>query len=241
VRLPDGQILIIDGGTGARNLGLALQDEFGKQSLSLHYFLTHFHWDHIQGLPFFGPLYSPANEVVFHATQTPEILRETLEGQMSNPYFPVGFELLGARRKFVTVDRAGMKLGDVAIQAVPLNHPQGASGFRFESAGGVLVHASDHEHGNAAIDQALRESAEGADILIYDAQYTPEEYETHRGWGHSTWLEATRVARDAGVKKLVLFHHDPSHDDVTMERILEQARQHFEATELAVEGKSYSI
>jgi ribonuclease BN (tRNA processing enzyme) len=122
------------------------------------------------------------------------------------------------------------------VYQFPLNHPQGASGYRIEKDGAVIVHASDVEHGEPRMDSILREHAQNADVLIMDAQYTPEEYESKRGWGHTTWLEATRVARDCGVKQLVLFHHDPGHDDRAINEILACAQRQFENTVAAKEG-----
>ncbi len=236
VRLPDNEIVIIDGGTGLRYLGLALMQEFANQRLSLRILMTHFHWDHIQGIPFFAPLYVPGNEVAFYSEHSEERLRETLEGQMSSPYFPVRFEHMAARRRFVQLS-PDLHIGDATIRAFPMNHPQGASGYRIERDGAVIVHASDLEHGDAKFEKILLDHAQNANVLIYDAQYTPEEYESKQGWGHSTWVEAVRIAREAKVKKLVLFHHDPGHDDRFMEALVEQARKHFENTEAAMQGR----
>jgi len=133
------------------------------------------------------------------------------------------------------MDSASVQAGDLRVSCFPIHHPQGASGYRIESPAGVVVYASDLEPGNAELDRIVRESAEGADALIYDAQFTPEEYEAHKGWGHSHWREAATVARDARVKELILFHHDPSHDDRTMSRIEEAARGLFERTSAARE------
>jgi len=229
-------ILVIDAGTGVRNLGLTLQQEFKSTPCSVTMLLTHFHWDHIQGLPFFAPLYSPSNEVTFHANRSPERIEELLEGQMSSPYFPVNFELLSAKRRFAGESSGPHDHNGIRVHQFPLNHPQGASGYRIEQDGAVIVHASDAEHGNPQMDRILREHAQNADILIIDAQYTPEEYESKRGWGHSTWLEAAQIARDCGVKQLVLFHHDPAHDDGAVDAIVANARRHFENTVAAKEG-----
>ena len=229
-------IFIIDGGTGIRNLGLALQQEFHGSPCSLEILLTHFHWDHIQGLPFFTPLYSPANEITFHASRTPAQTEELLEGQMSSPYFPVKFEFLAAKRRFVDINSECFRHNSLKIYPFPLNHPQEAFGYRIEQDGAVIVHASDLEHGDSKLDRVLRDHAQNADMLIMDAQYTPDEYEMKRGWGHSTWLEATRVARDCAVKQLILFHHDPAHTDLEMDQIVASARCHFENTVAATEG-----
>jgi len=234
-------VIIIDAGTGIRRLGMKLQEEAGGAKLALNLLLTHFHWDHIQGLPFFTPLYSAQNEIRFYAGYPPAQLRGILEGEMSTPYFPVNFEFLPARRRFVDLNTRPLKIAGMEVHPFPMNHPQGATGFRFEAGGKVIVHASDLEHGNPSFEQTLRKYADGADVLIYDAQYTPEEYETKQGWGHSTWLEATQIARDCKVKQLILFHHDPGHDDAMMKEIVAQARTHFANTDAAREGMEINL
>jgi phosphoribosyl 1,2-cyclic phosphodiesterase len=237
IRSSDDQVLIFDGGTGIKNLGRCLVTESGSKKLTPHIFLTHFHWDHIQGIPFFEVLYRPENNVTFYSSATLAPLEDKLQGIMSRPYFPVSFDMLKeGRRSFIELASTPARIGDLQVSSFPLNHPQGAVGYRIESPNAVVVYASDLEHGNHELDRLLREYAEGADLLIYDAQYTPKEYETHRGWGHSTWLEGTRVARDSKVKQLILFHHDPWHDDQTLFSIAQIARFEFENTTVASEG-----
>jgi phosphoribosyl 1,2-cyclic phosphodiesterase len=238
--LPNPGPIIIDGGTGLRYLGMALMQEFGDRRQSLRILMTHFHWDHIQGIPFFAPLYAPDNQVTFYSARPAEQIQDILDGQMSSPYFPVRFEHMAARRNFFHIDPE-LRIGGLTIRAFPMNHPQGATGYRLEHEGAVLVHASDLEHGDQKFDRILLDHAQNADVLIYDAQYTPEEYASKQGWGHSTWMEAVRTAREAKVKKLVLFHHDPGHDDRFMEQLVERARAHFENTEAAVQGRQIAI
>jgi len=233
------QILILDAGSGIRNLGLSLLAE-RRQDLKMDVLLTHFHWDHIQGIPFFPPLFLEEAELHFFTSVTLAPLRERLEGQMARPYFPVSLERLRAPRTFTEVD-GFMQRGDLRITLFPLHHPQGATGYRVESPAGVVVYATDVEHGNKELDRVLREHAEGADILIHDAQYTPEEYAQSRGWGHSTWLEATKVAQDAKVKRLILFHHDPARTDAQNDILQDNARRRFENTDGAAEGCAITI
>jgi phosphoribosyl 1,2-cyclic phosphodiesterase len=241
VRLADGQILIFDAGTGVRRLGQCLMREHAGKHVSVKCFMSHFHWDHIQGIPFFAPLYCPAAQVAFYSVRGCAEVRRTLEGQMLNPYFPIDFDNMSADRTFVQLDDDGLNSKELSVRPFPLNHPQGAVGYRVEYRDATIVYASDLEHGHAGLDRILRDYAGEADVLIYDAQFTPEEYETRSGWGHSTWLEATCVARDAGVKQLVLIHHDPEHDDGMMSRIVDQARAEFECTRAAAEGMCFAI
>jgi phosphoribosyl 1,2-cyclic phosphodiesterase len=236
IRVPGGDILIIDAGTGIRELGLALTREHPHRRSNLHILISHYHWDHIQGLPFFAPLYVPHNRVTFYGHQQVAHPRDLLGGQMQAPYFPVAMDRAGAEKEFQTLERSTVKLGDVEVRAFPLNHPQGANGYRIERDGAVVVYASDLEHGHPELDTVLRDHAQGADVLIYDAQYTPEEYGRHKGWGHSTWLEATRVAADCRVGQLILFHHDPAHDSRSLRGIVAQAQRYFPATIAAREG-----
>lgn len=153
---------------------------------------------------------------------------------MASPYFTLEFGNVGAQREFFTVENTFRK-GSLAVTAFPLNHPQGAFGYRIESEGNAIVIATDFEHGNEKLDKTLREYAEGADVLVYDAQYTPLEYEARIGWGHSSYIEAASVARDAGVGQLILFHHDPTHSDRAVNNIVAAAQALFEKTTAARE------
>jgi phosphoribosyl 1,2-cyclic phosphodiesterase len=237
VRTADNECVIFDGGSGIRELGQSLLQEAAGAPVNTKLFLTHFHWDHIQGIPFFAPLYGPRNHVSFYSGVTGRPLQETLEGQMTQPYFPIDLSQVAAKRDFNPIEQGGaVKSDNLVIRPFPLNHPQGASGYRIECEGAVIVYATDYEHGKPEFDKTLREYAEGADILICDAQYTPAEYETHKGWGHSTWSNAILVAKDAHAERLFLFHHDPAHDDNQMMHITHTARLQFENTTAASEG-----
>jgi phosphoribosyl 1,2-cyclic phosphodiesterase len=237
---PGGRF-IIDLGSGARNLGLALQKEFGKSRAELSVLMTHFHWDHIQGMPFFAPLYSPLSHITFYSSRPPNEVRNILEGHMATPYYPVRFEYMAAAKQFAGGNLEPFAIGGLAIQPFRMNHPQGATGFRIEYQGKVFVHASDHEHGYESLDRNLRLHARDADLLVMDAQYTAEEYESKRGWGHATWVEAVRVAMECNVKQLVLFHHDPAHTDAFLDDVVAEARNHFANTSAAEEGSAIEI
>jgi phosphoribosyl 1,2-cyclic phosphodiesterase len=229
--------VVFDAGSGIRSLSQCMMKEANGSSIETRIFLTHFHWDHIQGIPFFAPIYMPKNHISFFSGTTGPPLEETLEGQMAKPYFPIDFSQVAARRDFCQISPGtSIRTSDLTISPFALNHPQGASGYRIEAGGAVIVYATDYEHGDAKLDKVLRDHAANADLLICDAQYTPEEYETHRGWGHSTWVNAVAVAKDARAKQLVLFHHDPIHDDDFMANIVKQAREAFPNLEAAYEG-----
>jgi phosphoribosyl 1,2-cyclic phosphodiesterase len=233
--------LIIDLGSGARALGLDLLKQTPSGDLSLNVLMTHFHWDHIQGLPFFAPLYSPSTEAIFYASLAEKEIRSALAGQMASPHYPVSFESMAAQKQFVRVSGEAFDVNPFRIQPFPLNHPQGATGYRIELDGQVYVHASDLEHGDARLDRVLRDHCQNADVLVMDAQYTPAEYEWKRGWGHGTWMEAAQVARDCKVDRLILFHHDPIHDDRFLDGMANEARRVFENTDAAKEDTEWEL
>ena len=238
VRTPGGQILIFDCGTGLRMLGKHLLAEFGHRSIEAYIFLTHFHWDHIQGIPFFEPLYNPENRFTFLSFPLQaRRVEESLQDQMSHPYFPVDMSVMQAHRDFRALEQDTLALGDAVLNTIPLNHPQGCLGYRLECGGKVLVYATDNEPGSPQHDRNVRTLAEGADVLIYDAQYTPLEYASlKKGWGHSTWREAVNIAQEAHVQQLILFHHDPDHNDNFLDSILAETTRVFPNSLAAWEG-----
>src|SRR3990172_1049152 len=238
VRLANGTLIVLDCGSGLRGLGKSLLREFGEHPVHGYVFLTHFHWDHIQGIPFFLPLYKRGNLFLFHSVLRKGLeLKGAIEGQMVNPYFPVDMSAMGAVRHFYDLDAEAIELQGAVIKSAPLNHPGDAVGYRVEADGAVFVLATDTEPGSPFHDRSVRELAEGADVLVYDAQYTPEQLRGEKkGWGHSSWLEGTRIAKECGVEHLILFHHDPDNDDVCVDGLVENARQEFPNTIGAAEG-----
>jgi phosphoribosyl 1,2-cyclic phosphodiesterase len=242
VRVGD-QLYIFDCGTGFRILGQALRREFGTRPLSGHIFVSHFHWDHIQGLPFFGPLYDNAeSRFDFHCSSRTRSLKQVFEDQMAAPYFPVGLSQMQAQQNFHDLGEGRIQLGAVSLQTTWLNHPQGCMGFRLETADGVMVYATDNEPGQALFDKNVRKLAAGADVLIYDSQYLPEEYEARRrGWGHSHWREAVNVVMESGAKELILFHHDPDHDDACIDKVVKEASNYYPRVRAAAEGMQVEV
>jgi phosphoribosyl 1,2-cyclic phosphodiesterase len=226
-----------------RGLGKSLQDEFGEMPIQASVYLTHFHWDHIQGIPFFLPFYQRGNHFNFYcALRTGLGMKDTIEGQMANPYFPVNMGVMGAQRDFFKLDEMPVGIPGGTLRSCPLNHPQGCVAYRIEAEGAAFVLATDTEPGSPPHDRAIREFVRDADVLVYDAQYTPEELAGgKKGWGHSSWLEGVRIAQECNVKKLILFHHDPDSDDAYVDGLVKRAQQEFPATWGANEGLTISL
>ncbi len=229
------EVLVLDAGTGIRELGAALLADPDGHDKVIHLFLTHAHWDHIQGFPFFGPAYHPDYRVHVYCSKKAE---DFLAGQMSPPYFPVGLEAMIGLASFKVIDHEkANEVGDATISSMPLPHPQESTGFRVEENGRALVFATDTEHEPPRMNQMLVEFSRGAKALVYDAQYTPAEYERGKqGWGHSTFEEGARLAKAAGIGQLILFSHDPSHDDTICRDIEKKGQALFADTIAARQG-----
>lgn len=237
----DEPIVIFDAGTGIRMLGQRLVEQSGGRPLDVHLLFTHFHWDHVLGLPFFLPLYNSQTSLTIYSSPFAAPLCASIAGVMKYPYFPVEFHSVPARIRFVDVTSSSVRVGRAEVEAFPVSHPQGACGYRISVAGSTLIYAPDREPGDERLDQTVREYAHGVSLLIHDAQHTPEEYAIYRGRGHSSWAEAASVARDAAVKRLILFHHDPLHTDEMVARIVTEAKLTFPNTEAAREGTFVEI
>jgi phosphoribosyl 1,2-cyclic phosphodiesterase len=233
ITTPGGALIIIDCGTGIRLLGQHLLNQ--SPPLKGHVLISHTHWDHIQGIPFFGPFFAPGNTWDVYAPKgVRQSLRNALEGQMQYSYFPVQLDELGAEMRYHELVEGTFRIADVSISTRYLNHPALTFGYRLEADGAAVVYASDHEpHSRQLADgtgeivgEDLRhcEFLAGADLVIHDAQYTAEEYPQKIGWGHGTVEYALALCRSAGVKRVCLTHHDPSRDDDAIDRIVTKAR-----------------
>lgn len=224
--------LLIDAGTGLRDVEHSLQRDDEHRFTML---LSHYHWDHIQGIPVFAPVWIPGNRFTFHGHRTPVgDVKATLAGVITQPWFPAAIVDSPAENSYEDYERP-IEVGSVSIRSIPLNHPQGISGFRIDGPARSIVIATDHES-DPETDRALVEFADGADVLIHDAQYLPAEYPMRVGWGHSTWEHAVRAAERAGVGELVLTSHDPDHTDEDIDGIVAAAAEHFSNVTAGTEG-----
>ncbi len=226
--------IILDAGTGLRILGDERMAQGPRHSTIL---LSHLHWDHVCGLPFFTPIYVPGHRVEIASGPNGVMpLEEAIRNLFKAPFFPVDYADLGGQittRELKANDK--LTIGDITITMAKLNHPDPVYGFRLEHGGQSIVYATDTEH-YACVDPTLKKLAAGADILIYDAQYTTDEYPSKVGWGHSTWQAGAELARAAGVPQLVLFHHDPNRTDAQLAAIERDAQANLPGTVAAREG-----
>ncbi len=233
------RLIILDAGSGIRELGLRLVNEMPINATIL---FSHLHWDHIQGFPFFTPSFVAGNKLnLFAEKKLNKTFESLLSGQMMYPHFPVTLKDMDAHFTFnelVYGDEIDFK--DVKIKTSKNNHPDGCIAFRIEYKGKSIVYATDTEH-YSCVDPILAKRAQGADYIIYDTQFSDDEYAGSKGvprtgWGHSTWQEGVKLAKAANVKNLVLFHHDPSHTDEIVKRMETEAQKRFPNTIAAYEG-----
>ncbi len=233
---------ILDAGTGIRNLGREVL-KTGTRRVDL--LLSHTHWDHITGFPFFVPAYKRdwtvrilAGHLYPHSS-----IKDVLSTQMDHPMFPVPLEAM--RSDLVIEDfQSGDSFqlyDDVKVRTGPLNHPNRAVGYRIEHAGKSVCYVTDTEHVPGQLDQNILALVEGADVVMYDSTYTEEEFPSKIGWGHSTWNEGVKLCREAGVKKFILFHHEPDHDDAFMDKLEAEAKAAWDVCTAAREGMVVEI
>lgn len=241
-----GHRLIFDGGTGLRELGLSLLREM---PLEANLFFTHSHWDHIQGFPFFVPAFVPGNRFYIYGAIAPDesTIEQRLNAQMLHPNFPVPLQIMGADLKFCDIEIGEtVRVGsNIRVENALLNHPGESVGYRVSWRGKTAAYISDTEHFPNRLDENVLWLARDADLMIYDATYTDEEYYNERsskvGWGHSTWQEAVKVAKAANVKQLVIFHHDPIHSDDFMDKVGRDTAAAFANSIIAREGMTVDL
>jgi phosphoribosyl 1,2-cyclic phosphodiesterase len=227
---PSGGILVLDCGTGARSLGNQLLAR-AAGPVSATILITHTHWDHIQGFPFFAPLFRPENHFKVYGPEGAHLsLRDVLAGQMEHHYFPVELDQLAARIVYQDLGEGAHQIDGLTVRAQKMNHPSPTLGYRIEAGGRSICYLCDHEPYFENIwregapagrlesileagDRRHAEYMQDADVLIHEAQYTPDEYPSKRHWGHSTYSYVVELAAAVGVRRLFLTHHDPSHDD----------------------------
>ena len=236
------KISIFDAGTGIRELGRNIIKNFPDQE-DLFLAFSHFHWDHIQGFPFFEPAYNPdlfINFLVIGENRKFTNLREIFAMQMQEVYFPVVLDNMGATFKFLLHEENIVVINDAIIKTIRQNHPGGSYGYRIDVEGRVIVICTDLEHGDD-INEDIVAFAKDADLLVHEAQYTTEELKTHKGWGHSSYDQAMEVAERANVKQLVMTHHDPDHDDEFLTKIEKECQDRFKDCTLARVGMQFEF
>jgi phosphoribosyl 1,2-cyclic phosphodiesterase len=239
-----GRIAFLDAGTGLRKAGRHMTASGHEQHDNLFIGLSHTHWDHIQGFPFFGPAYDPRRTITIALggrTGSRLDLESVFSTQMQQDYFPVPLSGMGAQVRFweAGIEQVELPHG-VQVRTSRHPHPGGAFGYRITEGGRSVVYCTDVEHGDRIVP-AVVDLARGADLLIHDAQYTPKELEAHRGWGHSSWEQAVEVAIEAKVRRLALFHHDPDHDDTFLAGVEVEAQRLFSNGFMAREGLEVAL
>jgi len=221
-----GEIILLDAGTGLRGLGRSLLSEFKDQPLNLTMLLTHTHWDHIQGLPFFGPIYDSRCRLrILGCEGTRKGLVNALTSQMESTYFPVPFNKLPSNIEIEELKNFNFNIGPVCVRAMRANHPGLCVGYRLFSPDSLIAFFPDTEPRTGGNDREMIEFIRDADVLILDSQYDSAEYQQHLGWGHGCVDDSVALALQAGVKQLCLFHHDPDHDDRRIDGLVKHARQ----------------
>jgi phosphoribosyl 1,2-cyclic phosphodiesterase len=232
---PSGRRLILDAGSGIVGLGATLD-----AVSTIPIVLTHYHWDHVQGLPFFAPLYRRGAAVTVWA---PALGRQfaDIETMFESPFFPVPYDRLPSRPAVRMNGTGSVDINGFHVSAQLLNHPGGSFAYRVTGAAGDLVYATDHEFGDPDTDRALAHFSRGARALILDSHFTPAETPAHRGWGHSDWSQCAHFAAGCGADQLWLFHHKPGRPDEEMSQIELAAQQVFVNTHAAKEGVTFEL
>jgi phosphoribosyl 1,2-cyclic phosphodiesterase len=232
-----GALLVLDAGSGIVGLGESLEGPPRPVPI----LLTHYHWDHTQGLPFFSPFFHRGWSPSVWAPKLAGVSLEWVQRIFDSPYFPVPFDHLPSRPTVTLVDTGAVEIGGFHVSVLPLNHPGGAFAYRVQGNGGAVVYATDHEFGNREIDERLAAFCRNAAAIISDAHFTPEELPKHRGWGHSSWRQVVEFASACGGGHFWLFHHKPGRSDRDISAIELEARRVFPSTSAARDSLSFEI
>ena len=231
------EVLVLDAGTGIIGLGHVLAAQGGAVSL----LLTHYHWDHVQGLPFFAPLYTGEGGVSIWAPALVGGGVRALEALFAAPHFPFSFDRLAPPPTIKAIEPGEARVGPFDVQAVALNHPGGCYAYRIRGSNSDLVYISDHEFGDSRVDEGLAPFAFNSGATVLDAHFTPEELPSFRGSGHSSWQQSTEFASATGSGHLWLFHHKPGRRDEDIDAIEAKARRVYPATRAAREGDFFAL
>ncbi len=232
-----GHLLVLDAGSGIVGLGHALGDD--PQAVPI--LLTHYHWDHLQGLPFFAPIYRRGWMPTIWAPSLGDVHASCVDSVFEAPFFPLSSAHLPARPVVRALPASDGLIAGFHLRTQTVNHPGGALAYRIRGVSGDLVYATDHEFGDSTVDAALARFVAGASALILDAHFTPDELPAHAGWGHSSWRQCAEFARASGVERLWLFHHKPGRADADLSAIRDDARNIFEPVDTAREGDSFAV
>ncbi len=226
VESDSGEVIVIDAGTGIRALGKKL---INSRSLNISLLLTHAHWDHLSGFPFFDPIYRKDSTIRVYGPQTTQnSLKRILSKTMTSPYFPVELDDISANISFLGMGNSSYSIGGVHISTIPISHPNTGVGYRFAEDGKTFVFLTDNEltytHPGGLPCREYERFARGADLLYHDAEYRKDEYRKKKGWGHSVYLDTLKLAMDGGVKRLGLFHHNQERTDREIDDMVKDCR-----------------